>query len=142
MILVSSLKVPPTCSVELSLKGFEFLQYLFNKYDLDRDDCLNRKELEDLFSICPIKLPWGNDVHNTVCAIADEKSTTMTSKLTFIGFLSQWVLTTYFDHKTTIELFSYLGYIHMNDESQLNALTGIKREKITTKSKTKIQIFR
>jgi Ras family protein T1 len=79
----SSLKVPPTCSVELSFKGFEFLNYLFHKYDKDKDTCLNKTELEDLFSVCPILNTWGNDVHNTV-------ETDLKGNITYCGFLSQW----------------------------------------------------
>ena len=82
----SSLKVPATCSVELSLKGFEFFHFLFNKHDKDKDGCLDQSELNDLFSVCPIKVPWGDDVRNTIETyhIADKK-------ITYAGFLSQWV---------------------------------------------------
>lgn len=78
------LKVPASCSVELSLKCFEFLQFLFKKYDKDSDGCLSQEELSDLFSICPIGIPWGKDVHNTVETDGD-------GRITFCGFLSQWV---------------------------------------------------
>ncbi len=33
-------------------------------------------------------------------------------------------LTTYFDVKTTIELFAYLGYNNYYDESQISAFNG------------------
>ena len=79
-----SLKIPPTCCVELSLKGFEFLNFLFKKYDKDNDGCLNKQELDDLFSVCPINIPWGNDVHNTI-------ETNRKNQITYCGFLSQWV---------------------------------------------------
>lgn len=81
-----SLKVPPTCSVEISSRGFEFLQYLFNKYDKDKDGCLSRTELNDMFSICPIANLWGKDVHNTV-----ETDLNAGGHMTYCGFLSQWV---------------------------------------------------
>lgn len=83
-IVFDSLKVPSTCSVEFSLKGFEFLQTIFRKYDKDEDGCLNKKELADMFSYCPITVPWGSDVHNTV-------ETNDAMELTYCGFLSQWV---------------------------------------------------
>lgn len=78
------MKVPPNCSVELSLKCFEFLQFLFKKYDKDNDGCLNQTELADLFACCPINMPWGKDVHNTV-------ETDINGQITFWGYLSQWV---------------------------------------------------
>ncbi len=109
-----SLKVPATCSVEFSLKGFEFLQTIFRKYDKDQDGCLNKKELTDMFSMCPIKTPWGADVHNTV-------ETNEHMELTFCGFLSQWVLTTYFDLKAAVELLAYLGYNNYYEENQTSA---------------------
>lgn len=70
--------------MELSLKCFEFLQFLFKKHDKDNDGCLNQSELNDLFSVCPISMPWGKDVHNTV-------ETDLNGPITFCGFLSQWV---------------------------------------------------
>lgn len=109
-----NLKVPATCSLELSLRGFEFLQYLFKRYDMDHDGCLNKKELNDLFSYYSIKTPWGNDVHNTVETDED-------MNLTYCGFLSQWVLTAYFDLKAAAELLAYLGYNNYYDENQASA---------------------
>jgi Ca2+-binding EF-hand superfamily protein len=73
------------CSVELSLQCFEFLQYLFKKYDKDVDNCLNETEVNDMFSICPIKNPWSEKVYNTV------ETDLITGKMTYCGFLSQWV---------------------------------------------------
>ena len=80
--LMSSLKVPSSCSVELSLKGFEFLYFLFKKYDKDNDGCLSRDELDDLFSVYSISLPWSRN--NT-------SETDSKFNLTYCGFLSQWV---------------------------------------------------
>ena len=85
MNLFQSLKVPLNCTIELSLKGFEFLQYLFKKYDKDQDGFLNSAELNDLFSICPLNMPWGKDVHNTIETELDKKI------ISYDGFLSQWV---------------------------------------------------
>ena len=118
----NSLKVPATCSVELSM------QFLFNKHDLDRDDCLSRKELDDLFSVCPIRTPWGQDVHNSI-------QTDHNGHITYIGYLSQWILTTYFDVKTTIELFAYLGYTHFSHESQLTAFNVTRAKEVDLKKK-------
>lgn len=79
-----SLKVPSACSIELSLRGFEYLQHLFKKYDKNNDGLLDKTELNDLFSYCPVTAPWGSDVHNTV-------ETDNGLNLTYTGFLSQWV---------------------------------------------------
>ncbi len=78
--------MPPTCTVEISFKGFEFLHFLFQKYDKDKDGCLNQKELNELFSVCPIKNPWGSDVRNTI-----ETDHVIDKKITYCGYLSQWV---------------------------------------------------
>lgn len=72
------------CCVELSLKAYEFLHFLFKKYDKDNDGCLRREELNDLFSVCPIATPWGKDVLNTV-------ETNEKHQITYCGFLSQWM---------------------------------------------------
>lgn len=77
------MKIPDSCSIELSQKCFDFLQFLFNKYDQDKDGSLNKKELNELFSVCPI-MPWGKDVHNTV-------ETDANGSITFCGYLSQWM---------------------------------------------------
>ena len=66
------------------MRGFEFLQHIFKKYDKNIDGCLDKRELSDLFSYCPVTTPWGNDVHNTV-------ETDNDLNLTHRGFLSQWV---------------------------------------------------
>lgn len=109
-----NLKVPPTCSVELSLRGIEFLQYLFRKYDKDEDGCLNKSELDDLFSYSMIKNPWSADVHNTIETNSD-------MYITLTGFLSQLVLMTYFDFKASVEMLAYLGYNNFYEETQTSA---------------------
>ena len=118
-----NLKIPPSCSVELSFKGFEYLQYLFNKYDKDKDGCLNKVELSDMFSVCPIPNPWGKDVHNTI-------ETNLDGNITYCGFLSQWVLTTYFDLKTSVELLGYLGYNNYYGENQTSAFNVSRPKEI------------
>jgi len=47
---------------------------------------------------------------------------TKTVLLNFISFFKS--LTTYFDVKTTIELFAYLGYNNYYDESQMSAFNS------------------
>ncbi|CAF0742749.1 unnamed protein product [Brachionus calyciflorus] len=126
-----NLKVPESCSVELSQKCFEFLQFLFKKYDKDKDGCLNKEELNELFSVCPI-MPWGKDVHNTI-------ETDSKGNITYCGFLSQWILTTYFDLKTSFELLAYLGYNNYYDENQNSAFVVSRPKDIDI---TKKQTFR
>ncbi len=96
-----NLVVDENCTTELSPKGFDYLQYLFNKYDIGKKSYLTRDELNSLFSVCPV-CPWGEDVFNTV-------KTNETGDITFDGFLAQWVLTTYLDVDKAIELMAYLG---------------------------------
>lgn len=62
---VFRLKVPAGSSVELSSDGYDFLTFVFDKYDQDKDKALSPQELVNLFSTCPV-MPWGPDVYNTV----------------------------------------------------------------------------
>ena len=68
----------------MSRKSFDFLTYLFKKYDVNNDGCLSQNELENLFSVCSISSPWNKDVHNTV-------ETDLNYQITYQGFLSQFV---------------------------------------------------
>ena len=85
--MTQSLKVASTSTVELSAKGIEYLQLMFNKHDRDRDGVLSHDELVDMFAVCAVKTPWGKDVHNTV-------ETNAANQLTYAGFFSQWVYVT------------------------------------------------
>ena len=51
--------------MELSSDGYDFLTFVFDKYDQDKDKALSPQELVNLFSTCPV-MPWGPDVYNTV----------------------------------------------------------------------------
>lgn len=72
-------------SIELTPKAFDFLKYLFNKYDQDKDSCLNNHELECLFSVCP-SYSWPKNAQYSIKT--DPKSVNL---VTLDGFLAQWV---------------------------------------------------
>ncbi len=95
------LEINENCTTELSSKGFEYLHYVFNKYDAGKKSYLTKAELNSLFAVCPV-CPWGDDVFNTVQTDHD-------GNMTLDGFISQWVLTTYLDVNKAIELMAYLG---------------------------------
>ena len=79
----------PDSVPQLSDNGKAFLTMVFHKFDRDGDGLLNQQELYDLFSVFPYE-PWGSDVLSTVC-------TDGRGGVTLVGFLSQWMLTTYLD---------------------------------------------
>ncbi|KAK1885648.1 Mitochondrial Rho GTPase 1-A [Dissostichus eleginoides] len=64
--LFPPLKLPPDCTTELNHNAYLFLQSVFDKHDKDRDCALSPEEMKDLFDVFPY-MPWGPDVHNTVC---------------------------------------------------------------------------
>ncbi|XP_035385929.1 mitochondrial Rho GTPase 1b isoform X2 [Electrophorus electricus] len=114
--LFPPLKIPPECSTELNHNASLFLQAVFEKHDKDRDCALSPEELKDLFDVFPY-MPWGPDVNNTVC-------TNELGWITYQGFLSQWMLTTYLDVQRCLEYLGYLGYsIVAEQESQAAAIT-------------------
>lgn len=124
---------PPDIVPQLSENGKLFLTAVFEKFDMDRDGVLNQQELYDLFSVFPYQ-PWGHDVLSTVCTDAN-------GSITLVGFLSQWMLTTYLDASRTLEHLAYLGYATLQGKlSQDDAITfvsgkvgGVGREIFTCK---------
>ncbi|XP_033896794.1 mitochondrial Rho GTPase 1-like isoform X2 [Acipenser ruthenus] len=130
------LKIPPDCTTELNHNAYLFLQSVFDKHDLDRDCGLSPDELKDLFKVFPY-MPWGPDVHNTVC-------TNDQGWITYQGYLSQWTLTTYLDVQRCLEYMGYLGYsIISEQESQAAAVTVTRDKKIDLQKKqTQRNVFR
>lgn len=103
---------------QLSDNGKAFLTSVFHKFDVDKDGALNQQELYDLFSVFPYE-PWGHDVLSTVC-------TDTNGAVTLVGFLSQWMLTTYLDVPRTLEHLAYLGYATLQGKlSQDDAVTFV-----------------
>ncbi|XP_041076689.1 mitochondrial Rho GTPase 1-like isoform X1 [Polyodon spathula] len=122
------LKIPPDCTTELNHNAYLFLQSVFDKHDLDRDCGLSPDELKDLFKVFPY-MPWGPDVHNTVC-------TNDRGWITYQGYLSQWTLTTYLDVQRCLEYMGYLGYsIISEQESQAASVTVTRDKKIDLQKK-------
>jgi len=108
----------PDSVPQLSDNGKAFLTMVFHKFDRDRDGLLNQQELYDLFSVFPYE-PWGSDVLSTVC-------TDGRGGVTLVGFLSQWMLTTYLDVPRTLEHLAYLGYATLQGKlSQDDAVTFV-----------------
>uniref|UniRef100_A0A914RV14 EF-hand domain-containing protein n=1 Tax=Parascaris equorum TaxID=6256 RepID=A0A914RV14_PAREQ len=107
------LKVPKGCSTELTDEGLRFITALFDKYDEDRDGCLSPSELQNLFSVCSTN-PWSKEAS---CSV--EVNTK--GWLTFNGYMSYWILTTFMNVSLTMELLAYLGF-NMRHHSQLDAI--------------------
>ncbi|KAI5613772.1 mitochondrial Rho GTPase 1 [Silurus asotus] len=116
--LFPPIKIPADCSTELNHNASLFLQSVFDKHDKDQDGALNPSELKEVFDVFPY-MPWGPDVNNTVC-------TNDHGWITYQGFISQWMLTTYLDVQRCLEYLGYLGYsIVAEQESQAAAITGV-----------------
>ncbi|XP_034059380.1 mitochondrial Rho GTPase 1b isoform X1 [Gymnodraco acuticeps] len=134
--LFPPLKLPPDCTTELNHNAYLFLQSVFDKHDKDRDCALSPEEMKDLFDVFPY-MPWGPDVHNTVC-------TNDQGWITYQGYLSQWTLTTYLDVQRCLEYMGYLGYsIVAEQESQAAGVTVTRDKKIDLQKKqTQRSVFR
>lgn len=108
--------VPQHASVELSPKGYRFLVDLFLLFDKDNDGGLNASELSSLFQPTPgIPQHWID--HNFPQTIVCNEQ----GHVTLQGWLAQWSMTTYLDHKTTL---TYLGYLGFESDSRQGAVTS------------------
>lgn len=103
--LFPNLDVNPNSSVELSPTGYRFLVDLFLKFDKDNDGGLNEEELTTLFRPTPgIPKLWQESQFPTSIVCNEE------GYVSLQGWLAQWNLTTFLDHKTTLEYLAYLGF--------------------------------
>jgi len=95
------LKPEHTC--ELSTTGEKFFTEMFVKFDKDQDGALSPEELEKFFATAPVQ-PWAPNTFPK-SARTNEKGF-----VTLQGFLAQWSMTTFLDHKKTVNYLAYLGY--------------------------------
>lgn len=99
------LEVPTHASVELGPIGYRFLVDLFLKFDRDNDGGLSEQELANLFTPTPgIPRLWRECQFPASIVRNDE------GYVSLQGWLAQWNLTTFLDHKTTLEYLAYLGF--------------------------------
>ncbi|KAK9460538.1 EF hand associated-domain-containing protein [Lipomyces oligophaga] len=97
--------VPQYSSVELSPAGYRFFVDLFVLFDKDNDGGLSDQELEALFAPTPgLPEPWAKSLfpRTTICNEA--------GYITLQGWLAQWSMTTFQDHKTTLAYLAWLGF--------------------------------
>lgn len=119
--LFPQLEVNPISSVELGPVGYKFLVDLFLKFDKDNDGGLNEEELANLFLPTPgIPRLWQESQFPSSIVCNEE------GYVSLQGWLAQWNLTTFLDHKTTLEYLAYLGF---DDNSSVNALKITKPRK-------------
>lgn len=105
-------------SVELSPTGFKFFVDLFIKFDKDNDGGLNDLELANLFFPTPgIPRLWQESQFPSSIVRNEE------GYVSLQGWLAQWNLTTFLDHKTTLE---YLGYLGFDEANSLKAIRVTK----------------
>ncbi|CAH8865619.1 unnamed protein product [Trichobilharzia szidati] len=98
--------ISPGCSTEISPVGMQFLNTLFNKYDLDRDGCLSTIELSELLATCP------EDQLSHVIDMGLCVTTNPLGWATRQGFLAFWMLTAYLEPNRLLEYFAYLGFTY------------------------------
>lgn len=123
--LFPHLDVPRNSSVELGPIGYRFLVDLFLKFDKDNDGGLNEPELNSLFLPTPgIPKLWQESQFPSSIVRNEEGFVSLQ------GWLAQWSLTTFLDHKTTLEYLAYLGF---DDYETLS----IKALKVTKQRKTR-----
>lgn len=112
-------------SVELSPTGYRFLVDLFLKFDKDNDGGLNEEELNNLFIPTPgIPRLWQESQFPSSIVCNEE------GYVSLQGWLAQWNLTTFLDHKTTLEYLAYLGF---DEDSSVKALKVTKPRKLRQK---------
>ncbi|SGZ53253.1 CIC11C00000004935 [Sungouiella intermedia] len=119
--LFPKLDVNSNSSVELSPAGYKFFVDLFIKFDRDNDGGLNDTELANLFLPTPgIPKLWQESQFPSSIVRNEEGYASLQ------GWLAQWNLTTFLDHKTTLEYLAYLGF---DDGNSLRAIRVTKPRK-------------
>lgn len=103
--LYPQVEVNPNSSVELSPTGYRFLVDLFLKFDKDNDGGLSEKEMTNLFLPTPGVPKLWKDTNFPTSIVCNEEG-----YVSLQGWLAQWNLTTFLDHKTTLEYLAYLGF--------------------------------
>ncbi|CAJ0931332.1 unnamed protein product, partial [Mesorhabditis belari] len=94
--------VPMGCSTELSPEGVQFVSGLFEKYDENKDGCLDPAELTSLFSACP-----ANAFSREILAAVE---TNVRGWLTYSGYMAYWHMTTLTNLSQSLEQLAYLGF--------------------------------
>ncbi|GEQ67816.1 hypothetical protein JCM33374_g1482 [Metschnikowia sp. JCM 33374] len=103
--LYPKVDVNANSSVELSPTGYRFLVDLFLKFDKDNDGGLSDEEMSNLFLPTPgVPKLWKETTFPTSIVCNEE------GYVSLQGWLAQWNLTTFLDHKTTLEYLAYLGF--------------------------------
>ncbi|CAJ0574624.1 unnamed protein product, partial [Mesorhabditis spiculigera] len=100
--LYPKITVPIGCSTELSPEGVQFVSALFEKFDENKDGCLDASELTNLFSACPSSA-FSKEVFAAV-------ETNQRSWLTYGGYMAYWHMTTLVNLSQALEQLAFLGF--------------------------------
>lgn len=123
--LYPEVEVHESSSVELSPTGYRFFVDLFVKFDKDNDGGLSDKELANLFFPTPgVPKLWQDSQFPSLIVRNDE------GHVSLQGWLAQWNLTTFVDHKVTLEYLAYLGF---DEASSLKAIRVTKPRRMKQK---------
>lgn len=123
--LFPKVEVPVNLSVELSPSGYRFFVDLFLKFDKDNDGGLSDEELANLFLPTPgIPRLW-QELQFPASIVCNDKG-----YVSLQGWLAQWNLTTFLDHKTTLEYLAYLGF---DEGTSVRAIRVTKSRKLRQK---------
>lgn len=129
--LYPKIEVNQNSSVELSPTGYRFFVDLFIKFDQDNDGGLSEVELNNLFIPTPGIPKLWTETQFPSSIVCTEKG-----YVSLQGWLAQWNLTTFLDHKTTLEYLAYLGF----DEG--NSVKAIKVTKPRSHSQKQGKLYR
>ncbi|KAJ1928202.1 ERMES complex Ca(2+)-binding regulatory GTPase gem1 [Tieghemiomyces parasiticus] len=120
--LLPPFEVPSDCCVELSQRGTQFFNDLFDRGDRDGDGALSDQELDFVFAPAPAH-PWVGTGFPALTTTNDA------GHLTRRGFLDLWCMTTLLDVNTTL---SYLAYLGFDGPDTREGLRVVKRRPATT----------
>lgn len=135
--LYPNVQVNEMSHVELSPDGYQFLVDLFTLFDKDNDGGLNQRELNDLFTPTP-GLPkfWTTSGFPNSCLKND------VGNLTLQGWLAQWSMFVFLDHKTALSYLAMLGFTIKSKSSEVDLRNAIKVTKQGRKRNPNSRMYR
>lgn len=119
--LYPRLDVGQNSSVELSPIGYRFLIDLFLLFDKDNDGGLSEMELDALFMPTPGIPKLWQETNFPYSTVRNEAG-----NVTLQGWLAQWSMTTYLDHKTTMAYLALLGFEEIKSDKPKKIVEALK----------------
>jgi len=119
--LEPKIPITPSCTIELSDAGINFLTDLFRRVHDPGSDSLSPDKWDQLFSTAPQGLaPWTDQI------TSQTQTDPHTGDITLRGWLSLWSMTTLLNHTTTLQYMAYLGFEPSESGNNSEALKFVK----------------